>query len=65
MTEYRIDYSVTTHDDVWVTGIAQATNDTMNEQVAQQYAAYDLFDTTDVTPGDIDVNTIDVRWSEA
>ena len=65
MTEYRIDYSVMTHDDVWVTGIAQATNDTMNEQVAQQYAAYDLFDTTDVEPGSFDVHTIDVEWEQA
>ena len=54
---YTITYSIGDHaDEVTV------PNRTMNETAARQYAAMDLFDSSAVEPGDIDVNDIEVSW---
>ena len=68
MTDYRIDYSVTTHDGEHVSGTVDVIDRTMTTNLARQYAAADLFDNHDVEPGSFDVpwspDAIDVEWGD-
>ena len=58
---YTITYSVVVDDDDHSSTVT-VDNTGMSDSAARQYAANHLFDTTDVTPADIDVHAIDVMY---